>query len=214
MREALSAIAAMLLICATSWNAQAETGQQVAPPQDQDAVYVTIFGNESDAQYRALTKAVQTSPELQEMLIGSHYTAVPASSEMFKTRYGGTTPDLPCVRIQKADGTVILQTSGANAPHDAATLIKTMQRCPRGICPWNSSIRHRQQDAPPSDANPSDVTPQEQVNFVDPSLQATPDTQPDVEPVDEGPSGTTVAAGVAASLAAMAAGAYVNYKRS
>lgn len=206
----LRAIAAALILCGSlaTNSVYAETEQQVAAPQDQDAVYVTVFGDESDSHYRAIKAAVRGSGEIQQMLTGSHYSEVPSSSEMFRTRYQGSTQDLPCVRIQKADGTVILQTSGANAPHNAEELIKTMQRCPRGICPWNSSIKHRK---PEQQAAPQQAAPEEAINFAAPPVA---DVQPDVEPVDEGPDATTIVVGVVASLAAAGLGAYVSYKKS
>jgi hypothetical protein len=191
---------ALLATLFVSGFAYAQTAQRVAPPNDEGSYYLTIFGHEGDQSYENL-KYLMRTPEVTAAARNAEvkYSEVDAESTMYATRYASSMPALPCIRIQRPDGTTAYQTTGNNVPTSRDDIVAAITgACPRAILPWNSSIRHRQQQqhAAPQQATP----PEEELNFTpgaDPGA-----VQPDVPAgSDEDYSLIIVAAIVAVGVA-------------
>jgi hypothetical protein len=83
---------------------------------------------------------------------------------MFKSRYGSTTGDLPCVRIQDANGKTIYQCSGKNLPLSPEALANSISTTclRRNVQPDQQPYNlHLHYSVEPDQPKP-DVTPQPQ----------------------------------------------------
>jgi hypothetical protein len=178
-RKTRPVVAALLVALLFGNFCSAQTEQRVAPPDDAGSYYLSIYGHEGDQSYENL-QALMRTPEVTKAAsdVAVKYSEVDAGSTMFATRYAATMPALPCIRIQRPDGTTAYQTTGSNVPTSREAIVAAITgSCPRAILPWNSSIRHRQQSQP--QAAPQQATPpQEELNFTPTDPGA---VQPDVE---------------------------------
>jgi hypothetical protein len=85
-------------------------------PQDQGKLFTTVIGQANDPQVQQMLRWFDQNPELNRIKQTSHFHFLSSESVMFKSRYDATTGDVPCLRIQQPDGTVIYQCSRRNLP--------------------------------------------------------------------------------------------------
>lgn len=144
--------------------------QIVNLPQDQNKFYVTILGTPGETKFETVKGWFEKTPELKSIKAQTHFNTITTSSPDFAARYKATTPVLPCIRLQSADGKVFYQVSGQNIPMSGEALTKSINtQCLR---------RWRQQCNPQPQPQPQ---PEPQ-----PDPNPTPDVEPQPEPVDPG----------------------------
>lgn len=150
----------------------------VSLPQDEDKMYVSIFGNPTDAKYNQIVQWFKTVPELKPFQSQTHYQTLTTNTQMYQERYAGDVPALPCIRVQDKDGKVLFQVSGDNVPMTGQALSKNLNtECLRR---WRER-RNPQPNPEPTPAPMPMPMPDDEVD---------PDAQPDViEPIhDEDPN--------------------------
>jgi hypothetical protein len=131
----LLALSACALPAHAEWCADADGGvkynstseRSVELPQDQDRWYTTVMYDPSDSQGREVCSWFQTNDELAKIQAGTHFSAMPSNSPMFRSRYATTVNDLPCIRIQDEKGVVVYQISGRNMPLTSEALANSIK---------------------------------------------------------------------------------------
>lgn len=122
-------------------------------PQDQNKSYLSVFGVDGDDRYEELKAWIASDSQLAALKSQTIYNKYPTSSVMFRQRYAQGVQSFPCVRLQKADGTVIYEASGFGIPMSAEGLYN-------GMAEGCRKHRHCQpcpQPTPP--VTPAPVTP-------------------------------------------------------
>ena len=102
------------------------TEERVAPPQDQGAWYVSVFGDPTDAQFEQLKGWFKTHEGLKALRDQVHYNEYASDQLRFK-RYEETLPGLPCVRMQNERGKVIGEYWADNIPVTSEALYRAMR---------------------------------------------------------------------------------------
>jgi hypothetical protein len=135
----MNGIKSIVLACALvtptfaqdAWRVDAMGGvaykhQVIDLPQDQGKLYTSVLGHPNDPQVQQLLRWFDQNPELNWIKNTTHFHYLSSDSMMFKSRYDATTGDLPCVRIQQPDGTVIYQCSANRLPLSAEALASSI----------------------------------------------------------------------------------------
>jgi hypothetical protein len=89
---------------------------QYTIPNDSGKLYLTVVGSESDPKYKEVKQALASDQTLAQFASVYHQKAMGTSSTMFVERYSGDYRDYPTVRVQRADGSIVSEVSGANIP--------------------------------------------------------------------------------------------------
>jgi len=93
--------------------------QKVAPPQDSQRWYFSLFADESTANlYSGWVGSNVTLNKLQSQ---THFQVYAPSSVMYKQRYASNTK-APCIRLQDSKGFVVYEAVGKNIPKSADAL--------------------------------------------------------------------------------------------
>ena len=128
--------------------------QVIELPQNQGKSYLTVFGIEGEARYEAVKSWITSDPQLTAMKNQTTYNTYRTDSIMYRSRYAQGIESTPCVRLQKADGTVIYEASGFGIPMSAQGLYNGMAEG----CRKHNHCRPCPQPAPVTPA-PTPVTP-------------------------------------------------------
>ena len=107
-------------------------------PADQGKWHVSVVGNPRDAKYQTVEGWFDSHPSLKHFKAQTHFHPIATTSSMYRDRYAKNTPEVPCVRIQEADGTVVFQVCGQDIPMSPDALdqaIRTELFLRRRCCP-------------------------------------------------------------------------------
>ena len=91
-------------------------------PADQGKWHVSVVGNPCDARYQTVKGWFDSHPSLKHLKAQTHFHLITTTSAMYRDRYAENTPEVPCVRIQSADGRVQYQVCGQDIPMSADAL--------------------------------------------------------------------------------------------
>jgi hypothetical protein len=117
---------ALVLVLAIPCVAIADTEERVAPPQDQGAWYVSVFGDQSDVTFQRIKGWFKTHEGLKSLRDQVHYNEYASDQLRFK-RYEKTLPGLPCVRMQNEKGKVISEYWADNIPIASEALYRAIR---------------------------------------------------------------------------------------
>ena len=167
----------ILVLLAIPCMAIAGTEERVAPPQDQGAWYVSVFGDPADAKFQQLKSWFKTNEGLKALRDQVHYNEYASDQLRFK-RYEKTLPGLPCVRMQNEKGKVIGEYWSDNTPITSDALYRAMRSDLQNKAEWGLFRKRRgcpnNQPAPTPTPTPPPVAPP----------PATPPVGPPVLPPD------------------------------
>jgi hypothetical protein len=96
--------------------------EQVELPQDHNKLYLTIVGNQHDPRYRTLCDWFEQNPTLRAMRDQTHYSTIPTQSPHFWERLAPGYRATPSVRLQQANGQVLVEFAGSELPMTADAL--------------------------------------------------------------------------------------------
>jgi hypothetical protein len=146
---------------ADQWRCDADggvcyTSRVINLPQDQGKLYTTIIGKPNDPHVQQLLRWFDQNPDLNRIKQSTHFHFLSSDSVMFKSRYDATTGDLPCLRIQQPDGTVVYQCSHKNLPLSAEALANSISTTclRRNVQPDLHYHFHQVPDAPKPEPQP------------------------------------------------------------
>lgn len=105
----------ILVLLAIPCVAIAGAEERVAPPQDQGAWYVSVFGDPTDAKFQQLKSWFKVNEGLKSLRDQVHYNEYSSNQLRFK-RYENSLPGLPCVRMQNEKGQVKSEFWAGNIP--------------------------------------------------------------------------------------------------
>jgi hypothetical protein len=125
--------------------------QVIQLPQDQGKFYLTVFGNEGEYRFEQVKSWVANDPQLHALKAQTTYNIYRADSVMFRERYAQGVSNIPCVRLQEPDGTVIYEALGTSVPMSAEALYNGIAEGCRK--------RHCRPCPQPAPVTPSPVTP-------------------------------------------------------
>ena len=129
--------------------------QVVQLPQDAGKSYLTVFGVEGDTRYEQVKGWLKNDPQLTTLKSQTIYNTYSTTSTMFRERYAQGVEATPCVRLQKADGTVIYQASGFGIPMSADGLYNGMAEG----CRKHRHCQPSPQPSPKPPVSPAPVMP-------------------------------------------------------
>jgi hypothetical protein len=118
-------------------------------PNDQDKWYVSVVGNDGDSIYRSVLRWFGENAALVDLKNKVHFCQVASGTPIYQERYAKNISTLPTVRVQKPDGTVIYEASGANIPMSAEGLHAAIAGgidCAQGIrpiLPWRRYMNNK-----------------------------------------------------------------------
>ena len=81
-------------------------------PADQGKWHVSVVGNPCDAKYQTVKGWFDSHPSLKHLKAQTHFHPIATTTAIYRDRYAKSTPKVPCVRIQSADGKVQYQVCG------------------------------------------------------------------------------------------------------
>ena len=116
----------ILILLAIPCMAIAGTEERVAPPQDQAAWYVSVFGDPADVKFQQLKGWFKTHEGLKSLRDQVHYNEYSSNQLRFK-RYEDSLPGLPCVRMQNEKGQVKSEFWADNIPITSEDLYQAMR---------------------------------------------------------------------------------------
>jgi hypothetical protein len=116
----------LVLLLALPFGAMAGVQERIAPPQDQGAWYVSVFGDPTDAKFQQIKGWFKTHEGLKYLRDQVHYNEYASDQLRFK-RYEKTLPGLPCVRMQNEKGKVISEYWADNIPITSEALYLGMR---------------------------------------------------------------------------------------
>lgn len=165
-------------LAATSGKVNGVLAQErvINPPNDQGKWYISVVGDQTDAQYQTILKWFKEDADLYKLRRQVHYIPITTEGKtkaVYLERYKPNITGLPTVRLQDGQGVVIYEAAGDELPFTPDGLygamannvaMKAEGRC-RPILPWRREMERR---CP---------CPQPQ-----PSPEPTPDPEP--EPID------------------------------
>lgn len=154
----------------------AEATERVAPPQDQEKMYLSVVGDQADPEYHSLLLWFTTNKDLAALKKSTHFRPVTTRSAIFRERYADNVPGLPCVRLQKPSGAREYESGGDDLPKSAEALLNEIERSTNQILPWRRRIERR--SCPEGDCDP---TPEIDYQDVPPVFE-----EPEPEPEPEG----------------------------
>jgi len=122
--------------------------EEVALPQDQDKLHISVIGEQSDEQYQRILgwfRYEHPSDELVALRKRVHFHAVEASTAIFRERYKPNIEGLPTVRVQGGDGVVIYEKAGNDLPTSAHALHSdiNLSILATQVAPWRQQRRER-----------------------------------------------------------------------
>lgn len=133
----------------------------VVLPQDQDKLYLTVVGDPNDPQVKTVLNWFNTHNDLVAIKNQTHYRFMPTTGDSeparyFRARYSAKTPYVPCIRLQKADGTLVVDLGPNQIPATPEALFNAVNR------PATECFRKNNNSCPnpnPSPAPNTDPTP-------------------------------------------------------
>ncbi len=107
---------------------EATTGKQVLQlPQDENKLYLTIYGNADDERYQQLKKWFNENTELKAIRAQTHFAAIDTNSKLFKDRYADEIDTSLCIRVVTPGGLEVLRIDGNAIPMSGESLNKGMR---------------------------------------------------------------------------------------
>lgn len=103
------------------------TGKQVLNlPQDENKLYLTLYGDPSDEHYVNLKKWFNENAELRSIRTQCHFSAIDTDSKLFKDRYADEVDaaSAPCIRFVTPGGVELLKIEGKYIPMSDMSLTK------------------------------------------------------------------------------------------
>jgi len=125
-------------------------------PADQSKWHISVVGSPRDAKYQTVKGWFDLHTSLKHLKAQTHFHSIATTSSMYRDRYAENTPEVPCVRIQSADGRVQYQVCGQDIPMSADALdqaIRSELFRRRRCCP-------QPQPQPLDHVGPPDVVPE------------------------------------------------------
>lgn len=128
---------------------------------DSKASYLTVFGQTGDAEYRSILDSFQRHPQLIDFKRTVHFHAI-ATDDPAYGMYARSVKQLPCIRLQRADGEVLYEACGRTLPKSATQLAEHLLDPCSCFCQLkkifrtdggNGLCRARQADNPPPVVN-------------------------------------------------------------
>jgi hypothetical protein len=140
-------------------------------PQDQDKPYLTVVGDANDQTVKMVLNWFNTNADLKAIKDQTHFVFMPTSGDskparFYRDRYAKTVQEVPCIRFQKADGTMIVELTPDKIPATPEALVNALNR------PATECFGRRRQDNVCPTPNPSPA----------------PDTDPSPQPIDRRPA--------------------------
>jgi hypothetical protein len=124
--------------------------QIIKLPEDGNAYFTSIFvpaNWQNDSKSRELVAWFESHDQLRSLKAQTHFKVFAANDPMSQ-RYRNVVTELPCVMIQKPDGTRVYHRQGAAVPTSPNGLAADIQGQLYSNCPW------RKPDEPPPDDEP------------------------------------------------------------
>jgi len=100
--------------------------QVIQLPQDQGRFYLSVFGNEGEYRYEQVKSWIASDPQLSALKAQTIYNTYRVDSVMYRERYAQGISDIPCVRLQTAQGHVVFEATGTNIPMSAEGLYNSI----------------------------------------------------------------------------------------
>lgn len=101
------------------------TGKQVLNlPQDENKLYLTLYGNPDDEKYQNLKKWFNENADLRAIRQQTHFSAIDTNSKLFKERYADEVDSKLCIRFVTPGGVELLRIDGTKIPMSDASLNK------------------------------------------------------------------------------------------
>ena len=154
-------------------------------PDDSGKWFISVVGERNDARYTKVLGWFASDANLKKLKDQVHFCPVDTEMTIYRTRYSYFVKELPTVRLQKPDGTVVYEATGDKIPmtaaglHGAVANAVTKAEGLRPVLPWRADLRRR---------CPLKPSPTPQPN---PDPDPTPTPDPDPQPID-GPDGPPV----------------------
>lgn len=117
-------------------------------PQDQNKWYVSVVG-QGDARQAEITGWFETNDNLNRLKGQVKFCPITSGTAIYQERYASNVTALPTVRVQKADGTVVYESSGNSIPMTADALYAAIANTSmsaqgiRPILPWRRQMENR-----------------------------------------------------------------------
>jgi hypothetical protein len=164
-------------------------------PQDQGGWYISVVGAIGDANYQRVLGWFNTDAKMKKLRDTVHFCPVATDTAIYRERYAMTTglykiTALPCVRLQRSDGSVVYQACGKNIPMTSQGLYGALAngvQMSEGIfpiLPWRREMERRcpcPQPNPNPNPNP-DPDPEPQP-IGPPDAPDVPEVESDLPPV-------------------------------
>ena len=122
--------------------------QVIQLPQDQNKLYLTVFGAEGEYRYEQLKSWIANDPQLSALKAQTVYNQYRTDSVMFRERYAQGISQVPCVRLQTAQGTMVYEALGTTVPMSAEALYNGIAEgclkrncCPQPAAATSPSVR-------------------------------------------------------------------------
>lgn len=104
------------------------TGEQVLHlPQDENKLYLTLYGDPADERYQELRKWFNENEELRAIRAQTHFAAIDINSKLFKERYADEIDVTPCLRVVTPRGLEVFRIDGNKIPMSGLSLNKGMK---------------------------------------------------------------------------------------
>lgn len=175
----------LLLIGFANTGFAQDSEKRVAPLQDAEKPYVTVFVPSTDHD---VARWFTQNERLAKSVKHTHFKVITGDDPMY-VRYAKTVPTLPAVTVQNHKGEVLYKATRENIPNNPSALASKIEKC----CPWR-------------DRNP-EPEPEPEPDPVDP--QPEPDV-PDTDPVPD--SGINLWLALASLVGGAAVGAGAKYR--
>lgn len=105
-----------------------KAGEQITNlPQDENKLYVTIFGDENDANFQTIKNWFSENEHLRAIKRQTHFQSIDTNSAMFQSRYAKNTPARLCIRVQAANGMLLHEYVDTDIPASSNTLARSME---------------------------------------------------------------------------------------
>lgn len=85
-------------------------------PQDENRLYLTLYGDPNDEQYVKLKKWFNENNELRAIRTQCHFSAIDTNSKLFQDRYADEVDKFPCIRFVTPGGVELLRIDGKKIP--------------------------------------------------------------------------------------------------
>lgn len=92
------------------------TAREVVPPTDATAPYLTVAGTPGNGGFEALRFAFEVNPQLKAIKRQCHFAVLSTRDAAYQERYADEFTELPAVRLQQPDGTVVYEVAGESIP--------------------------------------------------------------------------------------------------